>query len=489
MSEFSEAIKAEIKKSGQTLLYLSDASGLSLDHISKMRQGKRLPQDTEKVRKLIMALQCSEDVSKTLFSLYKIERMGNEEWNCMQEIKKMLEYRTGFLDIAQLDIQVEEGDWEALQDIHVLHSRTEVISFLQRILPQSGHILRMFTEELPEAVVEILAQFLSRRDICCEHVFSLKKVREQGGSLYNLQYINQIMPLIRSDSEYIAYYDYEEKCNDLLPNWFIGDKWAVGLHRNMESGLIVWKEEKLSYLKEIFERKKKNKRQLLRYFANVSQWADWITENRKRYLTEQDSLNFRPQEMKNYYMEYDPCLMRMLSEDMLKNHLLLEDTGKKMVLENWRQRCNQLEKEKAVHIFTREGLEYTAMTGRLAEIPSSIYTPLTNKERLEVMENYLEWMKLQDGEVYMLDEGQVSLPRGIFVYSTVSMVDNEITFCIGADGVAYCSIYEQGVAEKLNHFCRMIEEGEMVCSKETCLKIIKQQIEYLQEELKKELKK
>ena len=41
MSEFSEAIKAEIKKSGQTLLYLSDASGLSLDHISKMRQGKR----------------------------------------------------------------------------------------------------------------------------------------------------------------------------------------------------------------------------------------------------------------------------------------------------------------------------------------------------------------------------------------------------------------------------------------------------------------
>ena len=99
-----------------------------------------------------MALQCSEDVSKTLFSLYKIERMGNEEWNCMQEIKKMLEYRTGFLDIAQLDIQVEKGDWEALQDIHVLHSRTEVISFLQRVLSQSGHILRMSTEELPEAV-------------------------------------------------------------------------------------------------------------------------------------------------------------------------------------------------------------------------------------------------------------------------------------------------------------------------------------------------
>lgn len=117
MSEFSEAIKAEIKKSGQTLLYLSDASGLSLDHISKMRQGKHLPQDTEKVRKLIMALQCSEDISKRLFSLYKVERMGSEEWNCMQEIKKMLEYRTGFLDIARIDTQKETIDWELLQGI------------------------------------------------------------------------------------------------------------------------------------------------------------------------------------------------------------------------------------------------------------------------------------------------------------------------------------------------------------------------------------
>ena len=486
MSEFSEAIKTEIKKSGQTLLYLSDASGLSLDHISKMRQGKRLPQDTDKVRKLILALQCSEDASKNLFALYKIERMGSEEWNCMQEIKKMLEYRSGFLDITHVNTQKEVTDIELLQNIHVLHSRTEVITFLQRVLPQSGGTLRMSTEELPEAVVEILAQFLNHREIRFEHVFSLKKVREHGGSLYNLQYINQIMPLIRSGGEYIPYYDYEEKGNDLLPNWLIGDKWAVGLHRNMESGLIVWKEEKLTYLKEIFERKKKNKRQLLRYFADINQWAHWIAQNRKRYLAEQDSGSLRPQEVKNYYMEYDPCLMRQLTQDMLERYLILEDTGKQMVIENWKQRCSQLEREKAVHIFTKEGLEYTAATGRLAEIPSPIYTPLTIKERLEVMEGYLNWIQLQDGDVYMLDDSQLSLPRGIFVYSTVSMVDNEITFCIGTDGVAYCSIYEQGVAEKLNHFCRMSEEGEMVCSKEECIQFIRGQIKRLQSQLKNE---
>ena len=332
----------------------------------------------------------------------------------------------------------------------------------------------------------MLAQFLNHREIRCEHVFSLKKVREQGGSLYNLQYINQIMPLIRSGGEYIPYYDYEEKGNDLLPNWLIGDKWAVGLHRNMESGLIIWKEEKLTYLKEIFERKKKNKRQLLRYFTDVSQWAEWVAENRRRYLSELDNTSFRSQEVKNYYLEYDPCLLRVFTEDMLNEHLVLKETDKQMILKKWKQRRAQLEKEKAVHIFTREGLEYVAVTGRIAEIPSEIYTPLDVEERLEIMERYLKWMETQDGEVYMLDENQLNLSRGIFAYSTVSMVDNEITFCIGTDGTSYCSIYEQGVAEKLNRFCRMLEEGEMTCSREECIRVIKDQIRQLKEDLKKQ---
>lgn len=131
MSDFSEAIKAEIKKSRQTLLYLSDISGLSLDHISKMRQGKRLPQDGEKVKKLIDALQCSEKTARSLLSMYKIERMGYEEWSCMQEIKRMLEYHSTFL----------EGSWknqgglnEEIRKVKILKTKTEVMEFIQYVL-------------------------------------------------------------------------------------------------------------------------------------------------------------------------------------------------------------------------------------------------------------------------------------------------------------------------------------------------------------------
>lgn len=486
MSEFSEAIKEEIKKSGQTLLYLSDASGLSLDHISKMRQGKRLPQDTEKVRKLIMALQCSEKVTRNLFSLYKIERMGSEEWSCMQEIKKILESTNSFLEPGGENEKKSSGKTREecrKQDIHVLHSRTEVLAFLEKMLPQCGNVLRMSTEEVPEAVVELLALYLNRNRIRCEHLFSLKTIREQGGSLYNLQYINRIMPLIRSGKEYVPCYDYEEIGNAFFPNWLISAHWAIGLQRNMESGLIIWEAAKISYLQKLYESKKKNTRHLLRFFADVNEWGEWVSENRRQYLCEMEKSNLRPQDVKNYYMEYNPCILRMLTEELLSRHLLPGEAEKSMLIGLWKMRKSQMDQERAVRFFTREGLEYFARTGVLSEIPEQLYTPVTIPERITLLENFLEWMKEPDSGIYMIDERQFNFPEGTFVYSTVSLVHNELTLYLGREGANYCSIFEQGVSEELNRFCHMMEDGEMICTLEEGEKQVLEVIEKLRAQI------
>lgn len=486
MSEFSEAIKEEIKKSGQTLLYLSDASGLSLDHISKMRQGKRLPQDTEKVRKLILALQCSEKVASNLLSLYKIERMGSEEWSCMQEIKKVLESTNSFLETGGKYRQnhSKKAEEESLKrDIHVLRSRTEVLAFLEKMLPQCGSVLRMSTEEVPEAVVELLALYLNRTGIRCEHLFSLKTIREQGGSLYNLQYVNRIMPLIRSGKEYDPCYDYEEIGNAFLPNWLISDHWAIGLQRNMESGLIVWDPAKLEYLQKLYESKKKNTRHLLRYFADVNEWGEWVSENRKQYLCEMEKSNLRPQDVKNYYMEYNPCILRMLTEELLNRHLLPGEAEKTMLIGLWKMRRYQMDQERAVRFFTRKGLEHFASTGVLSEIPEQLYTPVTIPERIELLENFLEWMKKPEAGIYLIDESQFDFPKGTFVYSTVSLVHNELTLYLGREDANYCSIFEQGVSEELNRFCHMMEDGEMICSLEEGEKQVLEVIEKLRSQI------
>lgn len=170
MSKFSEEIKKVIEESEMTLLSLSDASGLSVDHISKMRRGVRLPQDTEKVQKLIIALQRSEEESRKLMTLYRIERMGDEEWKCMKGIQQLLEYGNKLpecvFDDGENDKHIAETDssfsWLRASsvcvrdvitvigegNIKILHNRSEVFSFLQNSLCKSDHATDLFWKEL-----------------------------------------------------------------------------------------------------------------------------------------------------------------------------------------------------------------------------------------------------------------------------------------------------------------------------------------------------
>lgn len=59
MSDFSQRLEKEIKNTGKTLYYLSEASGMQLDYISKMSKGKRIPKEEERLTCLLDAMECA----------------------------------------------------------------------------------------------------------------------------------------------------------------------------------------------------------------------------------------------------------------------------------------------------------------------------------------------------------------------------------------------------------------------------------------------
>lgn len=486
MSRFSEEIKHAIEESEMTLLSLSDASGLSVDHISKMRRGVRLPQDTEKVQKLVMALQRSEEEARSLMTLYRTERMGDEEWQCMKGIQQLLEYgnkisENSFNDVRDDKHIAEAGECEWNTDMKVLHNKSEVFCFLQKILPQTRGTLHMFTEEIPETIIELLAMHLLRDDFCCEHLFSLKTLREKSGSLYNIRYVNQIMSLICSGKNYQPYYDYEEKGRAFLPNWLISEHWAVGLQKNMEGGIVEWDVEKLAWIRQQYENRKKNKRQLLLQFSDVTQWGEWLLKNRSQYRTETVSGCVRPQDVKNHYIEYEPCIMMQITDETLEKHLLLPEPAKTETIALFNARREQERQVGDVMFFTRKGLERFAKTGRISQFPDMIYIPLTIPERIYYLKCFLDWVQQSPQNIYMLDERQINVSFRTFVFSTVSLMHNEFTLMIGREGAEYVSICEQGISEKLSKFCYMLESGEMVCTQEECVRAVNEVISELEE--------
>ncbi len=485
MSKFSEEIKKAIEESELTLLSLSDASGLSLDHISKMRRGVRLPQDTDKVRKLIIALQRSEEESRRLMTLYKIERMGYEEWNCMKGIQRLLEYGNTLGQThgerQEKQTKTDRAEQSALPtDVRVLHSRSEVFTFLQRMLPQISGSLYMLTGEMPETIVELLAVHLRRGDFCCEHLFSLKSLREKSGSLYNIRYVNRIMPLICAGKNYQPRYDYDEEGNAFLPNWLITDRWAVALQKDMEGGLVEWDAEKIAWIRQQYMCRGKNRRQLLQQFPSMHQWAAWVIENSNAYKAETVSGCIRPQDVKNYFVESEPCVMIALSEKILDQHLLLPEPAKSGVKALVKQRYPQVTQTKNTMFFTRKGLKRFARTGRISQYPEQIYTPFSIAERIQLLEHFRECLDQPLLNIYMFDDRQIDVSDRTYVFTTASLVHNEFTLMLGCDGAEYVSICELGISDKLSKFCHMLEDGEMVCTREECESAIEEVIAELQ---------
>ena len=93
-TEFSSQLERLIKSQKKTLRYLAEASGLQLDYISKMSKGKRLPQEEEKVLRLLDALECTSGKKTELLNLYRKEKLGTFRWNCMEELIRIIEQET-----------------------------------------------------------------------------------------------------------------------------------------------------------------------------------------------------------------------------------------------------------------------------------------------------------------------------------------------------------------------------------------------------------
>ena len=86
MSDFSQRLEKEIQNTGKTLCYLAEASGLQLDYISKMNKGKRIPKEEDRLVRLLDAMECTAGTKSDLLLLYRQEKMGKSQWQCMEEL-------------------------------------------------------------------------------------------------------------------------------------------------------------------------------------------------------------------------------------------------------------------------------------------------------------------------------------------------------------------------------------------------------------------
>ena len=98
---------------------------------------------------------------------------------------------------------------------------------------------------------------------------------------------------------------------------------------------------------------------------------------------------FAPQDVKNHYIEFEPCIMMQITEDTLDRHLLLPEPDKEKLIALFKIRREQERQTGNVKFFTRQGMEQFAKTGCISQFPAQIYKPLTIPERIDYLECFL----------------------------------------------------------------------------------------------------
>lgn len=460
MSEFSNRLEREIKHIHKPLRYLAEASGLQLDYISKMSRGKRIPQDEEWLNRLLDAMECVPGTRRELLQLYRQEKMGKVQWNCMQELIRMIGQdvlthpQTGGLPAGM-----------KMEGKKAVQGREEVYLCLRGFLAGcAGKQVRIWTVGIePEPMEELLRMLGEAPAEQIEHILSLRQNRDEMDTLENLKRIRLVKQKMFCRNYHPFFYylvSGGEQQLSPLSNWFIGENRAMGTDDSMEHGIVLEDAAQIQVLKDLFARKKQMTRPLVSHLELSEYMHDVNEMMNSGYVT------------RNYYIEQSPCLLHLIPLNILKEQLTAEGKEQERLLTAIQMRTSHMKYEEMVHIFSMEGIRFLMEEGRITGYPDALYQPLPVPLRRWLLKRYYQYMQASPHSCVCVREDSLRLPRHLSIVSS-SNVDNGIAFWNSTEeGLQYYVIRESGISRKLYEFCRFLENGNMAYSAEETLEML-----------------
>ena len=459
MSDFSEKLSQEIKNTNKPLRYLAEASGLQLDYISKMSRGKRLPQDEEKLKRLLDAMECVLRTREILLQLYRQEKMGKAQWGCMQELIRIIEQ-----DVPEEKAEGKRFPGLSGEEQRVV-SQGEVFRFLERMLAGNENgLIRIWTASAGPEAMERLMQMIGRTSCgTLEHLFPLWQNRQEEDSLENLRRLRVIKPAVLYDGYHPFFYYLKnpgENSIGLFPNWFLSGDRALGVNDTMDCGIILTERSQVEAMQEEFRKKRRMAKALISR-SGIAEYMDKVNLMMNTgYVT------------RNYYIEQSHCLLHLIPLSVLKEHILIGGEQREELMRSIQLRTMHMQKEDMVHIFSMEGLRYLMEEGRITGYPDALYRPLEGPMRTWLLKRYYQYIQNTPHSCICVREDCIRLPRHMSIVSS-SNVDNGIAFWNSTrNGLRYYQMMEAGISQKLYDFCRFLEEGNMAFSCEETLELI-----------------
>lgn len=406
MSEFSDLLSSYINEKEIKVYSLLEYCNLDRSTMYKIINGKRNPTSEAVFQKIAEFLHLTPVEYRKFKEAYLISKLGKSLYYRRKYTEQYLMNFPGnfsgvpILFLDDLRKMKEENDYKAdiaskssgnMSGCSVISTHLELNHLLYYMISleaqkPSGKIALLLQPDY-SFLLNTLSSQKPVGHLKIEHTFCMSKTNQmtENHEIYNLMYLNKILPLYFSNKDYHPYYFYE----DIFAHYYsmnglscmiLSSEYAVTCNSDYTMGIFYRDPATVSMLWSLYDSYQDKCQPLFLAIEYLS-------------MDGNDFSNPVYSETPSYVLQPEACMVPFIDRQILSHAIIPEfpDREEAILQIETLLNANQSKMEEGLCnvYFTKKGLSDFAEKGRIKEIPENFYRPLTISERIRLLNRIL----------------------------------------------------------------------------------------------------
>ncbi len=424
MTPFSTVLEFYMKEKDIRTYSIAQFCGIDRSNMYKLINGKRNPASEEIVGRISEYMRLKPMEKKRLMEAYQITVMGYDAYHRRKSVQDFLtsfpvtvpELGVGTLwEEAVIVNERELGSVQGtvMKDRQLKHLISSVLHV--EADKSAGRIKLLMQPEDNNIMDMLLYAGVKRKNLEIEHIFCLSNTNDIVSDKrdYNLYCLQNILPMfIQSVCTYqpYCYYDNIVSHNsrfNFLSSMILTSEYAIVFSMEGKYGMLLSGRETIEHLHFLFESLKKDASLMACKLNSID-----------KQLKSFESINLGN---KGISFQPEACLMPMIPTEFLGKYLypelLLQDQIQERAVEYILRTAEVSERSEVTYIFTELGIQRFAESGRISDLPASVYRPLDYNDRLLLLRRLID--RCKTGKYQMLRADSPIAAADICLYSSM----------------------------------------------------------------------
>lgn len=475
MERLNEALQALCRESGATNTALARYAQIDRPTLVHILAGRRLP-TPQALDRLLLALQATPSQRRQLLILYEYEKtdpVQRLQRSCILEmLQTVFHTREGY---GRPYPEIPSEKFDGCKPICHLRGERQIVwalgSMLRRYCAENGTEPLMIPPGLGEKWLRILADLMvgvpGSGTIWQLSTFAK---RTSGGeeTVYNLRHLSMAVPFahlenIRYEICFSYAQGYERVPGVLLSAYLLFPDALFVIGQNNRLATVIWDAEMVANCRKQFTEDFRQAHSYLSVAAQESIGARSIISH---------SSEIDRQQRPTWLLRREPSILITLDEEIVRDHVVLPEQGGEEMMALIHSRLAEIALGDMTCFCVEDGIREFAQTGRIREVPQSIYRPVEPAVRYKMLDRLIQLSESGRHPVYLLNASDLVPPPETYLTVAEGVGIYFYLFC-GGENFKILRFTEQSTNEAFCDFFRALPDSPFCLSKEESLAILR----------------